>query len=89
MEYDIEGFLVSVESKIADGGFGSIYKCKESNGTMYALKELYTPNQDTKDAALNELILHMSVCFDPHIVQVFSKAEKSDRFYILMEILPR
>lgn len=85
---NIDGLNVRVLNKIADGGYGRIYRCIDDEGKEYALKEIFCSNKDVYNASLNEFSTHLSVCFDPHIVQVFGHYEKGNKFYFLMEMCP-
>lgn len=83
----INDVSVTIDSKIADGGYGIIYKALDDEGHQYALKALQVPDQEHLDQTMEEYKIQELCCKDANIVQVYGYLvnNQSKQILILME----
>ncbi|KAK8837717.1 BMP-2-inducible protein kinase [Tritrichomonas musculus] len=86
----INNMSITVGDKIADGGYGIIYRCTDSSGKAYALKALQAPDQEHYDAILQEYEIQKRCANHPNIVSVFGMTsnQATRQAIILMENCP-
>jgi AP2-associated kinase len=84
---NIEGRQITVGEKIADGGYGVIYRAKDRSGQSYALKALQAPDEEHYRSILNEYEIHKLCSVHPNVVEVYGIASNpgTHQATILME----
>lgn len=84
---NINGKTVTVGEKIADGGYGFIYKATDSSGKVYALKALQAPDEDHYQDILREYEIQKRCADHPNIVNVYGMTShpQTRQATILME----
>ena len=83
--YDIEGFHVVTQKKIAEGGYGVIYKCVDNFGNPHVLKIVQILDIDNRNQIMQEIVNQMQVSDHPNIVKLEGFFEADNEFRILME----
>ena len=78
---------VNVHEKIADGGFGQIYRATDNSNRQYALKSLFAPDAEHKQQIQNEYEIQKALCSHPNIVDVYGIWGDTNTL-ILMEFCP-
>lgn len=84
---NINGKSVTVGEKIADGGYGFIYRATDSSGKVYALKALQAPDEDHYQDILREYEIQKRCADHPNIVNVYGMTShpQTRQATILME----
>jgi len=67
----IDGHRVSIGEKIAEGGYGSIYRAKDNYGKEYAVKALIAPDQERLNSIVQEFEFQKEVCDHTNVVKVY------------------
>ena len=83
----VGGVSVTVEEKIADGGYGLIYRATDSRGQNYAVKALQAPDEEHYSEILHEYEIHKKCSDCPNVVSVYGMAsnQATRQATILME----
>lgn len=83
----IGGNTITVEEKIAEGGYGSIYKASGNYGRTYALKCLQAPDKEHLQLIEKEFEIQQKCCKHPNVVKVFGMQTepRTRQTLILME----
>lgn len=87
---NINNINITVGDKLADGGYGIVYRCSDTSGKVYALKALQAPDKEHYDAILQEYEIQKRCANHPNIVNVFGMASNQGtrQAMILMENCP-
>ena len=84
-ELNINGIHITIGDKIAEGGYGCIYKATDNNGKIYAIKSLIAPDQEHLNSIIKEFDIQKSVCSHENIVKVYGMERNGNNATILME----
>jgi cyclin G-associated kinase len=79
--------------KIAEGGFAIVYTCQDGNGQQYALKRIFSADEDTNRAIREEISYLKKGIYNPFIIKFVQAAcedvqgsRGSKEFLILTEL---
>lgn len=84
---NIGGTSVTVGDKIAEGGYGCIYRATDNYGKTYAVKVLQAPDQEHFEMIQKEFEIQKKCSQHPNVVKVFgmSTDNRTRQTTILME----
>lgn len=74
----------TIHTKIADGGYGTVYKCTDAIGIRYACKVL--PKEKNKRVRVQQEIDIMKSLQSPKIVRFVDATEDEKAYYIIQEL---
>ena len=84
-ELVINNITVSVDSKIATGGYGIIYSASDRNGKKYAVKALQAPDEEHYQDIVNEFEIQNICSKHKNVVKVYGMlSDKSTRQAIIL-----
>ena len=74
-------YTVFIEDKIAEGGFGVVYRASDSNdtGCKYALKQMFCQSQEQWEEAKNEVTALRRFCDSDHIIQLLGYSSRTSK----------
>ena len=70
----INGRALTVERKLADGGFSFVYLCVDAAGRRFAVKEILTQSQEQREGVRAEVAVHRALPCTPHIMPLHDVA---------------
>ena len=72
-------------NKIGEGGYSSVYRCKDKVGISYACKKILK-NKVQKDRIINEIEVMKSLAYCPTTIKIIEAGEDNDNYYIIQEL---
>ncbi|KAE9555549.1 hypothetical protein FO519_001220 [Halicephalobus sp. NKZ332] len=74
---DVNGVKVKIRSLLAEGGFGLVFSCQDSQGQWFALKRLLVADKEAASSAHKEIKFQKEMSGHPAIVKYISAATKN------------
>ncbi|OHT01043.1 CAMK family protein kinase [Tritrichomonas foetus] len=85
MQYGIDDYHVIAQEKIAEGGFGTIFKCIDTSNQPHVLKLLQTPENEYRQRVMTEICIQKQLSNHRNIVKLEGFFEGDRSFRILLE----
>jgi AP2-associated kinase len=85
----IEGFSVTLQSKLAEGGFRTLFFATDSSNCQYVGKVLQAPDPDDRARIQQEIRIQQSLSSCPHVVRVLGSHSLGHQIFILLELCPQ
>ena len=84
---NISGHSVTIGEKLAEGGYGCVYKAHDMSGRQYAVKVLQAPDDEHYQAIKREFNFQKIASQNPNVVKVYGMTTESStrQATILME----
>ena len=75
-------------NKIGEGGYSSVYRCKDQVGISYACKKILK-SKVRKERVIREIEIMKSLAYCPTAIKLIEAGEDNDNYYIIQELCKR